>query len=396
MNILFFTDVELSPYLGGVERVTINLVKELNNRNHNCFLGYFLPTDRDVSNDFQKKYLLETTTLKKQLYEILTQNQIDSCVINLCRKQFISIFNKTLFDITRQLGNIKVVYGYYNYPGFELFGLSPSLALFRLTHGQCNSNTLHGIMVSLANKLRITGVIRNRISDKLKIGLYSDEIVLLSERYIPRYMNLIGQNCACDFSSIGNPLSYIHNIDSEKIKEKEKIVIQVARFEDNFKRQTTALDIWKIIEDNGNFDDWRFVMIGGGGDEQYIKRKAKKLQLKNVDILPAQDPLPFLERASIYMLTSAYEGLPMIVLDAQQQGVTPIGFDSFEAIHDIINQENGIVVPDNQNDLYANKLMWLMSNVDERQKMAYAGLLSCQQYSPKVIADKWEHILCGI
>lgn len=396
MNIIFFTDVELSPYSGGVERVTINLVKELNNRNHNCFLGYFRSIDRDVCNDFQKKFLLNAISLKKQLFDILTQNHIDSCVINLCEKQNISIFNETLFDITRQLGNIKVVYGYYTYPGFESFGLTPSLAWFRLTHGQCNSNTLHGIMVSLANKLHITGVIRNRISDKLKMGLYSDEIVLLSERYIPRYKNLIGQNCACNFSSIANPLSYTHSIDLEKIKEKEKIVIQVARFDDNFKRQTTALDIWRIIEDNGTFDDWRFVMIGGGGDEQYIKRKANKLQLKNVDILPAQDPLPFLEKASIYMLTSAFEGLPMIVLDAQQQGVTPIGFDSFEAIHDIINQENGIIVPDNQNDLYANKLMWLMSNADKRQKMAYAGLLSCQQYSPKVIADKWEHVLCGI
>ena len=29
MNILFFTDSDLSPYTGGIERVTINLVKEL-------------------------------------------------------------------------------------------------------------------------------------------------------------------------------------------------------------------------------------------------------------------------------------------------------------------------------------------------------------------------------
>ncbi len=394
MNIVFFTDVEISPYLGGVERVTINIVKELNKRNHNCFLGYFRSTDRDACNDFKKKFLLDTTTLEKQLNEILTQNQIDSCVINLCRKQYISIFNKTLYEITRQLGNIKVVYGYYNYPGFELFGLTPSLAWFRLTHGQCNSNTLHGIMVSLANKLHLSGLIRGRIADKLRMGLYSDEIVLLSQRYVSRYKNLIGEHNSCKFSSIGNPLSYTKNIDLEKMGRKEKIVIQVARFEDNFKRQTTALDIWKKVEENGHFDDWRFLMIGGGSDEQYIKRKARKLQLRNIEILPAQDPLPLLEKSSIYMLTSAYEGLPMIVLDAQQQGVTPIGFDTFEAIHDIISDnENGIIIPEWQNELYAEKLMWLMDNAGRRQELAYAGLLSCQQYSSNIIADKWECVL---
>lgn len=229
------------------------------------------------------------------------------------------------------------------------------------------------------------------------MALYSDEIVLLSKRYIPRYLNLIGgENNTHPFSAIGNPLSYTENINQDLIPKKEKIVIQVARFEDNFKRQTTALEIWKKIEDTGDFNDWRFVMVGYGPDELYIKRTFNKLKLKNVTILPAQNPLQLLQKASVYMLTSAYEGLPMIVLDAQQQGVTPIGFDNFEAIHDVIKDNvNGLVVPEKQTELYAKKLMWLMSHPSERQEMARAGLLSCQQYSPKIIADKWEAVLLG-
>lgn len=394
MNILFFTDVEITPYLGGVERVTINLVKELNARGHHCFLGFFTASQGDVCQDFEAKFQLDKYSLEQQLKNILVENDITDCVINLCDKRNIFSFNQTLYRVSRQLGGIKVIYGYYNYPGFELFGLTPMAAWFRMTHGQGNSNTLHGVIAHIAGKIRCNGFIRKQVARKLELGLYSDEIVLLSERYIPRYLNFIGGTATHQFSAIGNPLSYPQNIDTSKLEQKEKIVLQVARFEDNFKRQTTALEIWKKVEAGGNHDDWRFIMIGYGPDEPYIRHTFKKLKLKNAEILPAQNPLPYLEKASIYMLTSAYEGLPMIVLDAQQQGVAPIGFDSFEAVHDIIvNNENGIIIPEKQMDLYAEKLMWLMDHPEERKGMAQMGLNTCQKFAREAIISQWERVL---
>lgn len=396
MNILFFTDVEITPYLGGVERVTINLAKALNARGHHCFLGFFTASEGTTCQEFEKSFQLDKTDLGEQLKSILVEYEISTCVINLCDKRNIFSFNQTLYAVSQQIGSIKVVYGYYSYPGFELFGLPPIAAWFRLIHRQGNSNTLHGIIAHIAGKLRCNGFIRKQVAKKLKLGLYSDEIVLLSERYIPRYINFVGETSFHQFSAIGNPLSYPKNIDTGKLEQKEKIVLQIARFEDNFKRQTTALKIWKKIEEDGNYDDWRFIMIGYGPDELYIRHTFKKLKLKNAEILPAQNPLPFLEKASIYMLTSAYEGLPMIVLDAQQQAVTPIGFDSFEAIHDIIvNNENGIIIPEKQMDLYTEKLMWMMDHPEERKEMAIAGLSSCQHYTPQLIVDKWERVLKG-
>lgn len=394
MNIVFFTDVEITPYQGGVERVTANLVKELSKRGHRCFLVFFSASEGEVCDDFEKRIQLDGKHLEEQLNNILIKNDINACVINLCRKHNIFAFNKTLYDVMRTIGHIKVIYGYYTYPGFELIGLSASLAWFRLTHGQCNSNTIHGILASVSEKLHCNGFIYKTIAKKLKMGLYSDEIVLLSEHYISRYLSFIGKENTHIFSAIGNPLSYPQNIDIEKIKGKDKIVIQVARFDDNFKRQTTALKIWKKIEEDGGYNDWHFIMIGYGPDELYIKNTLNRLHLKNVEILPAQNPLSYLEKASIYMLTSAYEGLPMIVLDAQQQGVTPIGFDSFEAIHDvIIDHENGIIIPNNHIDCYVEKLKWLMQHHEDREKMAYKGLETCQKFSVDKIINEWERVL---
>ena len=216
MNIIFFTDSDITPFMGGVERVTINLVKKLKERGHQCFLGFFEASNADTCRDFVGKFCLQKENLSSQLKDILIDHCINVCVINLCVKYNIRIFNQILYAVTRELGNVRVIYGYYNYPGFELFGLSVPLAFHRLTHGGINGNNINGLVTTIANKMHIDWFIRNRIANKLRLGLFSDEIVLLSEQYIQRYLNIIGNDITHNFSAIGNPLSYKKNIEIAK------------------------------------------------------------------------------------------------------------------------------------------------------------------------------------
>lgn len=394
MNILFFTDSDLSPYTGGIERVTINLVKELKKLGHICYLGFFKSSHTQPCEDFNGKFMLNPETYSQQIEDILHEYNISICINNVSSKQYLQFFSESLYRITRKTTNIKVIFGFYNIPGYELFGVPLSLGMYRLLHGQINSNTINGMVATVCKKIHCDWWIKKRISKKLAWGLFSDEIVLLSERYVPLYKQFIGNQQTPPISAIGNPLSYESNIDKNLIPQKEKIVIQIARFDDNFKRQTTALKIWKIIEDSGRFEDWKFLMIGYGQDEKYIKSTAKSLKLKHVEFQGMQDPQANLTRASIYMMTSAFEGLPMVLLDAQQFGVVPVAFDSFESIYDIItNNHNGIIIPANQCGQYAELLMRLMSNPSERESMAINGLISCQCYRKDKIVQQWLNIL---
>lgn len=394
MNILFFTDSDLSPYTGGIERVTINLVNEFKKLGHSCYLGFFKSCQAQPCEEFTQKIMLAPETLPEQLESFFHTYRINTCINNVSSKQHLQFFSESLYRVARKSGNIKVVFGFYNIPGYELFGVPLPLGLHRLLHGQFNSNTINGMLATVCKQIHCDTWIKKRVSKKLAWGLNADEIVLLSERYIPLYKQFIGEHPIPHISAIGNPLSYESNIDESKIPQKEKIVIQIARFDDNFKRQTTALKIWKIIEDSGRFDDWRFLMIGYGQDEKYIKKTAASLKLQHVEFQGMQDPQANLTRASIYMMTSAFEGLPMILLDAQQFGVVPISFNSFESIYDIItNNHNGIIVPANQNEQYAELLMWLMSNPSEREAMALNGLVSCQRYRKDKIVQQWINVM---
>ena len=106
-----------------------------------------------------------------------------------------------------------------------------------------------------------------------------------------------------------------------------------------------------------------------------------------------QNPLKYYEKASIFLMTSAYEGFPMALIESQQNGVVPIAMDSYSSLHDIIeNDKNGIIISDNDIKGFVKALKNLMQNQDKRKIMAEEGLKSCKQYNVGVIVDKWERI----
>jgi glycosyltransferase involved in cell wall biosynthesis len=90
------------------------------------------------------------------------------------------------------------------------------------------------------------------------------------------------------------------------------------------------------------------------------------------------------------MMTSAYEGFPMALLESQQQGVVPVAFDTFASLHDIVEDGvNGLVIPPGDLGAYARCLMGLMADRNRREDMAMNGVQSCRKYSEDAIAKQW-------
>ena len=56
----------------------------------------------------------------------------------------------------------------------------------------------------------------------------------------------------------------------------------------------------------------------------------------------------------------------MVLMEAMQMGVVPIAFNSFESVYDIIDDRlNGIIVENNDIDMYVKQLKWLMCHEEE-------------------------------
>ncbi len=58
-----------------------------------------------------------------------------------------------------------------------------------------------------------------------------------------------------------------------------------------------------------------------------------------------------------FAMTSAFEGFPMSIIEAQQNGVVPIVMDSFLSVHDIIdNDVNGVLISYGNTTMFAESL----------------------------------------
>lgn len=104
------------------------------------------------------------------------------------------------------------------------------------------------------------------------------------------------------------------------------------------------IDTWALLEKK--YPDWRLTIVGDGVERENIEKQAKALGLKNVSFEGFKSPIEYYKRARILMLTSEYEGFPLVLAECMSFGVVPAVYGSYSAVYDIVNDGvNGIVFP---------------------------------------------------
>ena len=120
--------------------------------------------------------------------------------------------------------------------------------------------------------------------------------------------------------------------------------------------------------------------------------------LKRVEFEGFQQPKPYYERASILLLTSEYEGFPLVLAECMSFGVIPAVYNSYSAVSDIIdNGKDGIVIPYHKDGYKANEaadmLATIMKDEDKQEHMALAAIEKSKEYSVEKIYGEWEKVL---
>jgi glycosyltransferase involved in cell wall biosynthesis len=232
--------------------------------------------------------------------------------------------------------------------------------------------------------------------------LYSSDKYLRNvDKYIflaPSFMNYYRETSKekdrvrkTDF--VYNPLVFEEYITEEEYEKKEKRVLFVGRLVEGHKKVSRILNIWKRYEEEHPDGEWGLDIVGDGPDRVRYEDFQKNHGLRRVSFYGYQDPRPYYKRASIFLMTSAYEGWGMTFVESQQNGVVPIGMSTYLAIFDQIeNRQNGVIVPPGDEDAMYREMMALMNAPETRRCMAAKGLETCKRYTVDKIVDKWEKI----
>ena len=185
---------------------------------------------------------------------------------------------------------------------------------------------------------------------------------MLSKSYISDLEKYYGKNVRKKIVYISNPSPFV----TQK-SEKKKQLLYVGRLEHGAKRPDRLLRIWKRLYKK--FPNWEMIVVGDGKERKRLEQQSKSL--KRISFIGFQAPEPYYRDASILCMTSNFEGFPMVLPEAMSFGTVPFAFDSFSAVHDIIEDgKTGVLVPPFSIKEYANKLAQLMSDEEKRNLMS--------------------------
>lgn len=378
MNILFISFDADPPYMGGTATVVYILAKEFQRRGHNVYLGYFRKSDHP------------STFFTKKIY--LSENNQEE-IISFSRKNKIQIIYNTQAIgtdwqlIKRNFPSAKIISAYHNRPQLNYFPLYSLMNLYYKS-----SNFVYKLYTLLKIPLlpirRMQSQHHQRIKFK-EMQKYSDRILLLSPNFYPCIKKILPEINNKLLTAIPNPLVFDNPLPKQDISTKKKKVLVVTS--SNYaKRTPSILRIWKEIEKDSNLNDWSFDFVGEGEDYHRLLSLAKKLRLKRIIFHGYKKPESFYQEDSIFLMTSRWEGWPMVLMEAMQKGVVPIVYNSFESITDIIsNNKDGFIIKNNDFNEYLSKLKLIMLDKELRSKMALNAIESSSRFNIQTIGDQY-------
>ena len=140
--------------------------------------------------------------------------------------------------------------------------------------------------------------------------------------------------------------------------------------------------------------DWSLKIIGGGiTGEPHLKSLVKKNNItKQIIFTGFQNNVSeHMKNSSIFILSSRFEGLPMVLLEAMSQGMACISYNCKTGPSDIINHlTNGILVEDQNKSAMKKQLLELINNEDLRTSLSKNAVKSIDSFSIEAISSKWE------
>ena len=171
------------------------------------------------------------------------------------------------------------------------------------------------------------------------------------------------------------------------VSAKHLIAVGRMEYQKNFPE---LLQIWsRVVPD---FPEWQLHLYGSGWMLDFLKRQAKELGVASQ--VSFEGAVSDMETAyassSVYLMTSHYEGLPMVLLEAQSVGLPAVSYMCPSGPRDIITDgKDGFLVGQYDQVAFAERLRTLMQDEELRRSMGQAAEVASHRYDLDVIMPQW-------
>ena len=187
-------------------------------------------------------------------------------------------------------------------------------------------------------------------------------------------------------SVIQNPVCF-HPPEQAPLDTKKVLAVGRLAYQKGFDRLLAA---WGQIA--AQVPGWTLVFAGDGELREELQAQAERIGISDRIRFAGnvRDIASCYANASVVALSSHYEGLPMVLLEAQAFGVPAVSFDCPCGPSEVIRDgENGFLVPEGDVNALAAALLRIMENDEERIRMGQNAFRDASRWDIETIMPQW-------
>jgi glycosyltransferase involved in cell wall biosynthesis len=192
---------------------------------------------------------------------------------------------------------------------------------------------------------------------------------------------------------VPNPVTfYPESIDN--VKKDTGRIISVGRLHEQ-KRYDRLINAFALIADN--YPEWHIHIFGNGELKEQLNHQINGLHLDNQIVIhsPSNDIMTEFLRSQFFVLSSDYEGLPLVLLEAMACGLPVVSTNCPFGPADIIDESVGMLSDLNVNDL-AEKIAWFINHPEDRKEKGQNAHLLAASYKKDDVLKLWEDSYCSV
>ena len=177
--------------------------------------------------------------------------------------------------------------------------------------------------------------------------------------------------------------------------QKSKTIISIGRLTDQkgFDRLLRA-----IHHIDSRLGDYHVDIYGEGENEQALILQRDTLQLQHrVTFHPFERHIEHIyQHAAFYVMSSRFEGFPMVLLEAAAAGLPIVSFDCPEGPATLLQNGGGILVTDGDINNLGNAILRMIQDDDFRSLCQRQSPEIVKPYLPETIYQHWNNLLEAI
>lgn len=373
MNILFLQNMH--DAIGGITNVNLALASAFADDENNVSIYSIRNGGYSATIDYPKKVHTKLINDKDEwgcpryskCVELLKQGHVVEAIKHLNRRVMYNKGMKNDFEQMKKeiecLNPDVIIVSHY-----ELFDAIPE-AYYKRTISHYHTNFQQ--LVSFEGQKRIFNAYKDKLGKFVWLSNHtSDDAIAYG---------------ITNSMSIYNPVSFSSDTVSDLNKHK---AVFIGRFSKE-KRLDVMVRLFNELIEEKQMNEWSLDLYGVNAEDQALLDLIEKSP--NVSFLGATNKVKeVLQNYSMFLLTSSFEGFPLVVIEANECGVPCVVFNFGETADEVVmNDKTGYLVEQDNEKEYKEALYKLMKDDEKRKQMGMEAKTFAKQFSIDEIKERW-------